>query len=103
MKFSIDHRGEWSAVQARKVLDIIGPEAEAVGINLILLDVTTHSHEHPRFIITAETGFTVRRNFVDLSSLEEQGREKIAALAQQTDDFLRTSIFRTRTSADKVR
>jgi hypothetical protein len=40
---SIDPRGTWSHVQARRVLDIIQPEAERHGLFYQMLDTTTHN------------------------------------------------------------
>lgn len=40
-QLSIDPSGEWSPVQARKVLEIINPEAESRGIRYKVIDVST--------------------------------------------------------------
>ena len=52
-KLSIDPRGEWSPVQARRVLDVINPEAAAQGLFFDMLDITTHRMPAPRVLLVA--------------------------------------------------
>ncbi len=40
--FSIDPSGEWSDRKADKVLDVIQPEAEIMGLRFIKLDLSTN-------------------------------------------------------------
>ncbi len=47
---SIDPRGLWSDVQSRKVLEIIEPEAAAIGLGFRKIDVTTMNMPARRFM-----------------------------------------------------
>lgn len=40
--FSIDLRGEWSPRQAFHVMEVVRPEAEAVGLMVVPVNITTH-------------------------------------------------------------
>jgi len=50
---SVNPSGEWSPVQARKVLEIIQPEAAIRGLYFQPVDITTMSMPHRRLILVA--------------------------------------------------
>jgi len=50
---SVDPRGQWSEVQARKVLEIIQPQAAKQGLFFQMLEITDHSMPNKRFILVA--------------------------------------------------
>lgn len=50
---SVDPSGLWSLTQAKRVLAIINPEAEARGICFKAIDVTHFGMPHPRVMLIA--------------------------------------------------
>ena len=50
---SIDPSGEWSPVQARHVLEVIGPEAKTRGLFFQSVDITTFSDPRARVVLVA--------------------------------------------------
>ena len=50
---SIDPSGEWSMTKARRVLDVIQPEAKEHGLFFQALEITNFSMPHKRFILVA--------------------------------------------------
>lgn len=50
---TIDPSGEWSPVQARKVLEIIQPQAIEMGIYFNAIEVTTFVSKFRRMILVA--------------------------------------------------
>jgi len=51
--FSVDPRGQWSLRQAKKVLEIISPEAAKLGIEFVPVEITDMSMPHRRVILSA--------------------------------------------------
>jgi len=51
---SVDIRGVWSPVQARKVLEIIQPEAWALGLEVVIIDVTAFGDTVPRLLLVTQ-------------------------------------------------
>lgn len=50
---SIDPSGMWSARQAKAILEVIEPEAEAMGLYFQQLDVTEQGMPESRFLLQA--------------------------------------------------
>lgn len=48
---SIDPRGTWSDTKAKKVLEIINPEAARFGIVFRMIDITTHNDRYTTVIL----------------------------------------------------
>lgn len=50
---TIDPSGLWSPVKARKVIEILNPQAKAFGIEFVAIDVTTFDMPHRRVLLSA--------------------------------------------------
>jgi hypothetical protein len=77
MPLTIDPSGFWSPVQARKVLEIINPQARLFGIEFIALDITSFGMPHRRLMLTAHCRvhqWPVQRDSICALCLEEISR-----------------------------
>jgi len=50
---SVDPRGTWSLVQARKVLEVIQPEAKMQGLEFRIIDITTFADATTKCLLFA--------------------------------------------------
>jgi len=50
---SVDPRGVWSVRQARKVLEIIQPEAKEMGLIFQMVEVTCHNDASAKVLLVA--------------------------------------------------
>jgi len=53
LQLTVDPRGEWSRVQAERVLAIINPQAAMYGLRFKMVDVTVFGMPAQRFILAA--------------------------------------------------
>lgn len=52
-ELSVDPRGEWSPVQARRVLAIVNAQAYVHGIEFVAIEITTMNSPYRRMLLVA--------------------------------------------------